>query len=1020
MAGKRAGMKHEDHGDEETTRSGLFMDQIRLVKEMREHDRSIGRAGVDVRPRWMVWENVPGAFSSNHGKDFQAVLEEIIKVAEPSAPGVPLPEEGRWSKSGCIYDELGKWSVAWRVHDAQYHGVAQRRKRIGLLADFGGLAAPWIMFEPQLEREAPGGGSDETEPHPGTESRSEVQPVGEGVSGNTEPGGEAGKKTAGGAGAGAESAGRCLNPWDIQSKHIQSEDGVAETLYSGEARYGGGEAYVMQEKPDTICLEGNGSRASHFGNGYSESDVMYTLNTIEQHGVLPVAASGIVSKGNGEAWLMDEKTTSVTSGGGQAGQGYPAALVHNEPIVLESNQNHATVTDDGISPTLPASMGMGGGYVPMVTDSWTIDEKIGQTYVHHDSANTLAARDYKQPQAVLPETHSISFQERAGKPGGGKGILIQDEHTGALSTLNIQHVFSIQGNAIDRDAKMNGSGVCEDVAHTLNSTDRHGVCPVEPNVLALETYHCESSEDTAMTLKARDYKDPQSVYCVQPGPEVKVYAFDSLASNSMKSSNPNSGCHETEVSKCLDCASVDPSKNQGGIAIVQPTMILNDQGGQQMDVSYDVTSTLRAQDHGHPPLVFSAGFDGNMGSKAHGIGYEEEKAPTLNAGKTMSVVASAGFSFGQSANAHSLGYQEECSPTLRGGQGGNQKPVVLEMREAVPIENHPNDSRAKICEDGVVQTLSGRMGTGGNNTPLIMERRFSDVRISEDDVSPTLESGTGEGGNNLPMVLNAIPFDTTQITSPDNWSTPKPGDPCHPLASTAHPPAVAFTQNQREEVRDLEDVATAIQAESGTHQQTYVATCIGNGQADIASHISEEVCQTLNCMHDAMAVHVGDVTAVDCRNATENADVNGTLQAKEQGQNLNSNNVCRTGNTVRRLTPLECERLQAFPDFWTQIGEWTDSKGKVHKEADTPRYKALGNSIALPFWYWLLNRISAQYDEDYTPTLGSLFDGIGGFPLCWETINGKGTALWASEIEEFPIAVTKLRFPEPEDDHPQD
>ena len=312
------------------------------------------------------------------------------------------------------------------------------------------------------------------------------------------------------------------------------------------------------------------------------------------------------------------------------------------------------------------------------------------------------------------------------------------------------------------------------------------------------------------------------------------------------------------------------------------------------------------------------------------------------------------------------------------------------------------------------------MGTGGNNTPLIMERRFSDVRISEDDVSPTLESGTGEGGNNLPMVLNAIPFDTTQITSPDNWSKPKPGDPCHPLASTAHPPAVAFTQNQREEVRDLEDVATAIQAESGTHQQTYVATCIGNGQADIASHISEEVCQTLNCMHDAMAVHVGDVTAVDCRNATENAEVNGTLQAKEQGQNLNSNNVCRTGNTVRRLTPLECERLQAFPDFWTQIGEWTDSKGKVHKEADTPRYKALGNSIALPFWYWLLNRISAQYDEDYTPTLGSLFDGIGGFPLCWETINGKGTALWASEIEEFPIAVTKLRFPEPEDDHPQD
>ena len=115
-----------------------------------------------------------------------------------------------------------------------------------------------------------------------------------------------------------------------------------------------------------------------------------------------------------------------------------------------------------------------------------------------------------------------------------------------------------------------------------------------------------------------------------------------------------------------------------------------------------------------------------------------------------------------------------------------------------------------------------------------------------------------------------------------------------------------------------------------------------------------------------------------------------------------------TGNTVRRLTPLECERLQGYPDGWTDIGEWTDSKGKKHKEADSPRYKALGNSIALPFWFWLLRRISAQYERP--ATLGSLFDGIGGFPLCWERCNGKGTALWASEIEEFPMAVTKVRF----------
>lgn len=116
---------------------------------------------------------------------------------------------------------------------------------------------------------------------------------------------------------------------------------------------------------------------------------------------------------------------------------------------------------------------------------------------------------------------------------------------------------------------------------------------------------------------------------------------------------------------------------------------------------------------------------------------------------------------------------------------------------------------------------------------------------------------------------------------------------------------------------------------------------------------------------------------------------------------------------VRRLTPLECERLQGFPDGWTDIGDWTDSKGRVHKgESDSPRYKALGNSIATPFWFWLLRRISAQYERP--ATLGSLFDGIGGFPYCWERCNGPGTAIWASEIDEFCIAVTKKRFPEVE------
>ena len=111
---------------------------------------------------------------------------------------------------------------------------------------------------------------------------------------------------------------------------------------------------------------------------------------------------------------------------------------------------------------------------------------------------------------------------------------------------------------------------------------------------------------------------------------------------------------------------------------------------------------------------------------------------------------------------------------------------------------------------------------------------------------------------------------------------------------------------------------------------------------------------------------------------------------------------------VRRLTPLECERLQGFPDGWTDIGTWTDTKGKTHKPSDTPRYKALGNSICLPFWEWLFSRIVEQYDRP--TTMASLFDGIGGFPLAAQR-NGC-TPVWASEIEEFPIAVTKKRFPE--------
>ena len=114
------------------------------------------------------------------------------------------------------------------------------------------------------------------------------------------------------------------------------------------------------------------------------------------------------------------------------------------------------------------------------------------------------------------------------------------------------------------------------------------------------------------------------------------------------------------------------------------------------------------------------------------------------------------------------------------------------------------------------------------------------------------------------------------------------------------------------------------------------------------------------------------------------------------------------GAVVRRLTPTECSRLQGFDDGWVDIGDWTDDNGKLHKESDSAKYRAIGNSLALPFWKVLARRIAAQYERDVT--LGSLFDGLGGFPVAFEHCGG--VPVWASEIDEFCIAVTKKHFPE--------
>lgn len=200
-------------------------------------------------------------------------------------------------------------------------------------------------------------------------------------------------------------------------------------------------------------------------------------------------------------------------------------------------------------------------------------------------------------------------------------------------------------------------------------------------------------------------------------------------------------------------------------------------------------------------------------------------------------------------------------------------------------------------------------------------------------------------------------------------------------------------------VRDCGSTTPSLQARMGTggNQVPLVAYGIGNGQVNEAMSMAYEKVQTLNTMHDAQAIF--------CQDTSHALKAKASCDFREDSETYPVQN-----HKVRRLTPLECERLQGFPDGWTDIGDWVDSKGKKRQTTDSARYKALGNSIALPPWFYVLQKLSLCCGADWT--MASLFDGIGGFPLIWETLNGNGTCLWASEIEEFPIAVTKIHFPE--------
>ena len=318
----------------------------------------------------------------------------------------------------------------------------------------------------------------------------------------------------------------------------------------------------------------------------------------------------------------------------------------------------------------------------------------------------------------------------------------------------------------------------------------------------------------------------------------------------------------------------------------------------------------------------------------------------------------------------------------------------------------------------------------------------------EVEIAKTLDTSPPDPAKNQGgiAILDVLPFDTTQITSPQNGSNPHFGDPCHPLAATAHPPA-AVCIDCRNMVAN-EEVSATLQAKGNGGQslnyinpvaEPLIYDARGNGDGmtsptmtgDHNSRVTDYTAITLQGdtvagallardykgpgRADSLGRVIAQPVGADLYNGTLTGDKAVTLTAAtaKGGTNTGPSVIEKIIRwIVRRLTPTECERLQGYPDGWTDLGDWVDSKGKAHKAADTPRYKALGNSIALPQWYYVLGGIADRLPDN--ATIGSLFDGIGGFPYVWAKLHNdnKSLCVWASEIEDFPIAVTKKWFPE--------
>ena len=436
VAGKRAGI-HEGQ------RSNLFFEAIRIIKEMRAATN--GR-----HPTFAVWENVPGAFSSNQGEDFRCVLEEFVKI-RGGGYTVPRPDKGKWKSAGEILGD--GYSVAWRQLDAQYWGVPQRRKRIYLVADFAGGRAGEILFERESLRGHPA------------------------ACGATRQGAAA---DAPGSAGGSRGIG-CLNPWDCQSKRIYQPDGVCPTLPAMDCGGANNQAvlYALDSMSsnsmkssnphsgfhaetiaktlqaggvDPTCnqggnvivepvyaLQGNGidraETAGCNGRGWRE-DVCYTLNTIDRPAICFKAGQGAKARSLGES-----ETVTPTLGSEAGGNSVPAVcypkVFHTLTALnagnVESAQQPNCVCYPQVARTLTAeadaspcidrgqnvvcydARGNGDGthcptltgdHENRVTDYTAVivyrSQKFGE-YAADGTASTMAARDFKSPRDLVVE-----------------------------------------------------------------------------------------------------------------------------------------------------------------------------------------------------------------------------------------------------------------------------------------------------------------------------------------------------------------------------------------------------------------------------------------------------------------------------------------------------------------------------------------------------------------------------------------------------------------------------------------